>query len=1285
MPPGYPYRNMGRSDSVYDPFFEDPRKQPPMWSDRPAQNFYEGQGHTVSAALVAGTIVGSGFLPIGKGRRLWDKYVPWMRAVEEYSPGAFLRTFQVSNFFSQFESVGAAGRFISPQLLQANTQYSDYLRRLIGEQGGVATAGRLAREGVTLRGGALLWGEGTDIALKYAGAIRTPEEASARLASGLARNLGANIPSAHQFFSKTAPFGLESAVRNPTIGGMPFTIVGGQNIFQHAGRQAAMYGTELVDRFNRLLAAPFEMEPFSSVFGGAERHLKKLPGFKQGFAVAEGTGLQMLGRLGVKYGLGLGAAVMAWQTVDWAARNATALDETLLAEGTTHGIATLGIKASIIMSQVAEGLGLHAYREKQEEIAPGSTSLQKLLAFPLMGGLGATVSSFALKTFRMSRMQFTEGVDAATARKEVVERMGAFSGRGKLAAFGRYVTKPEGAFSRQDWIGKVFRKFATPQGESLSFKFLGKIGPTKLAGLIGATVGAALTTPFLFGALIPGNRPDELKRIYSGEQEVGIRRGRWWEFGRSPYEGARIMYYRPHWYARMRIDAKSKAIYGEDEPSPFGKWWQNEFTYELEKKFYKDRPYPITALPFEDVPLIGPLLAHTIGKLIKPPVLMHEEEWRGGDGSLLVEQPPFGQRVATELGEELPGAPVSPYGIKGLIGEQIYRMTEMIGLPGFVMTSIKEKLTGTPDLFDQQAHLESSRRMFGAERAYWDLELGGGLGTTEALRRLYPHRRRQIPLYNPIRNTMPDWLPGAGARGPDFLHGDPYTAIKEGELRLPGVGYAARFPEMEDIAAEDYPLIHRYRILADVAPYTDKFKSVRKRAHAVNRNKQWDEYEQKIFDTTEEQLKARKVRKEFERYEYLSPMGEVFGEATYYDQRDESNDYLSVLNKMKAEQGESESDGVFNKLFGGYWELLAHNADTAWDQLTPISPGAKLVHTRTAIENYEIEGLYGTANAFWQHPVRDFFQPFAQLVGASLGFKGIPSHVQEVRDLESYFDILEYVKFSRLANMAKMGEDPKALKEFEARKNQTLFGINPFTHNYTSIFRALPRRERDYFNEFSAASTTEERARILEMVPDNEKALYVARWKQAFITDVKKAEKMGLLAEGQLEEAEAAVSKIYAEAKTEGLPKTKELFAEYIKTRLQGENYPDWYRRTKLLTGVPLPSTDWVGWHPSVDLEDVKLKVVQQLGEDMHQYDLWPERARRLLNKGYINERTTRAVLSPEGLTEKQMSDRISKLFLANEMRPDIYSSTSFSQDRGRMNFHIEQESKLSDLMKDLE
>ena len=1274
----YPFvYNYQTGRTYYGPSLDDKKPTPQLWLRGAQTPFYNKDNPPSKVAWAAaglGAAAAAGFLPKPAGGRVWDWYVKGIRAVEEYSPAQILRTFQLSNFFSQFETATRTLK-ISPELLRANRPYAEYLSQLIGGKEDVH--GRLIREGVELKNGRLVWGETGQTALRWAAGIRVPQGAHAYYPSAYARSLGATEIferaglKPHRFLADEFPVFGRSQIKMPTAGGMPTTIIGGRHLPQHLWRQATGWGTEWVSRFNRLLEAPFEMQPFRTVFGKAQAGLKKVTGRELAFAVKEGPDLRMLGKLSLKYGAAAAAIGLGYQTLDWMARRSELLDETAFAEGITAGIGTLGVQAQLAAAEIAEKTGLQRYRELQEEVAPGSTSIQKLLAYPILGGGAALLAGYGVKTYRMAALQMAKGIPAHEARKAVMEGMKEFSGDSLIARIGRSLTTSKGLYARQDTVGKIWRKFATKQGDKLSFAFLGKVGPAKLTGLLGVAAGAALTLPFWPGAVIPEESPEELRRIYSGEEEIPIRRGRWWEFGRSPYEGQRIMYYRPHWYPRMMMRAREKGIWGpeEDELSPLQKLFKREFTYELEEKHYKERPYPITGLPFEDVPFIGPLLANTLGRFIKPPRLMHTEEWVGPEG-VKAEPPRFGGRVATEVGEVPGGIPESPYGAKGLAGEQIYRLQEMFGLAGFAQMSIKERLTGSADWFDQIKQLESARRIAGFERFYWDLELGGLAGTTEAFRRLYPHRRRQIPLYNPIRNMMPEWLPGPGEKSPDFRHGDPFVKVPEGELRLPGRGYEARFPELEGLKPEDYPLIHKYKILADVAPYSDKYKIHRNMVRAARKRDEWTDQEEAIFQVTEEQVAAKKTRIEFQEYKYLSPMGKLIDKSKHWG-GEESSSLIAALNKAETEE---EKEGIAKRLFGGYWELLAHNAETAFDQLTPVSPGAKLVHVRTPLEAYERLQVYGTESAFWQHPVKHFIKPFSTLLAKSFGYENIPEHIRERRNLEQYFDTLEYVKYARLANLARKSSDVEAVKEFERKKDETLFGINPFTRNYRSIFRALPRRERDYFNAFSAAESTEERARILELVPENEKALYIARWKLAFADEVKKARKAEFLTEEQLEEADTMVDQIYDEARAEGFPHTKELFAEYIETRLKGETYGDWYRRTKLLTGVPMPGPDWVGWHPSVDLEDVKLRVVQTLGEDMHDYDLWASRAQTLINKPYISDEAVAEVMQPEELTEVEMHDRINELMLAQGIRPHITTSTTYGGTPSSLNVEIEQE-----------
>jgi hypothetical protein len=98
-------------------------------------------------------------------------------------------------------------------------------------------------------------------------------------------------------------------------------------------------------------------------------------------------------------------------------------------------------------------------------------------------------------------------------------------------------------------------------------------------------------------------------------------------------------------------------------------------------------------------------------------------------------------------------------------------------------------------------------------------------GYTEPFRR-FVQREGFEPQANEIPNTMPSWMPGDDYLT-NFRVGDPYIKVDQGFARLPGAGYEAIHPELEDVNPEDYPDIHKMAILADVAPYSREYNIFR--------------------------------------------------------------------------------------------------------------------------------------------------------------------------------------------------------------------------------------------------------------------------------------------------------------------------------------------------------------------------------------------------------------------------------------------------------------------------
>ena len=143
----------------------------------------------------------------------------------------------------------------------------------------------------------------------------------------------------------------------------------------------------------------------------------------------------------------------------------------------------------------------------------------------------------------------------------------------------------------------------------------------------------------------------------------------------------------------MMSRANEKSVWGDDDSrfNPITKFFLKNFTNYLEEKQYYDRPYPITAPAFGDVPIIGPLLSSSIGSLIKAPQLMHLDEIAkiGEGGDLQFAQT---QEYGSKIDSGGLGQPVNPYTGARLFGDIQYQFRELEGLTGFTKNMIQKLL-----------------------------------------------------------------------------------------------------------------------------------------------------------------------------------------------------------------------------------------------------------------------------------------------------------------------------------------------------------------------------------------------------------------------------------------------------------------------------------------------------------------------------------------------------------------------------------------------------------------
>lgn len=881
----------------------------------------------------------------------------------------------------------------------------------------------------------------------------------------------------------------------------------------------------------------------------------------------------------------------------------------------------------------------------------------------------------------------------------------------------------------------------------------------------GLVVGFAAMLPFLPGMLGSRKTARELQDIYSGEEPVPVRSGRWWDLGTTPWEGNRIKEYRPHWSVLHRTQAEKISLYGSEEA-----YWSHHpllhpikyfrDPYWLEEQHYRDRPYPVTSPAFSDVPLIGPLLAATVGKLVKPPVRMHPE-WNDTDYNI------GSNRLNPKGPQALPPAvPQQEFGFKDTAKRETLAFTELIGLPGFIARTLYSNQF-PPKKPGQEVYLQGSRMMQNISRRYYEKELGAGvgpnpdlsstLGYTEPLRRFIQPEPKRIEV-NSIPNTMPSWLPGENYFM-NFRTGDPYAKISEGYARLPGAGYEVLHPEVAGLNPEDYPDLTKMSILGDVAPYSVEYRRIaaRVKEQAFRDTETRIEYEKiaqrvqamkdSVVRTDDRKFSAdvtkasgtikRITPSGIELQEYpgrtfrLSSVGYsaadqsaiVLGEhnewtraqvAAEVDSRQQQlvdffNDNLGPgtavditvptgsiegqedisavfdvggtninrlmiaegLGEYKKDLGGPESQamfGLFGRAAGYLSEQAAFTGDEArWNPLryVPSPYHTKLWQERTVLSQYNQE-MEGARMRRWQHPFSDFLMPYARGVYRRLiGDPGDSPLSRKRQDLNTLADMLEYIRDIRIA-----GTSPEQRGRYTSQASRTAVGSDLFG-SPTFLASTLPSRDSIYFQRFLRESDPNERRKIISSVPSEMAKALSAQW-VATQADLARAEgsKVPAIGEG---------GRLFTE---EGLD-------EYSNadTRL---NYGDYQRSLEIAEfftthNLNLPEeADSPLYDPAIDYEDVKLKIVQQEGYDMHDFGIFEDRAALLWRKPYIDG-AVRELTGADRRSVEQVRQSVENMILAaHDKNPKvILTSTQATKSRNNVRVDVDLDQQ-DELLKDM-
>lgn len=328
-----------------------------------------------------------------------------------------------------------------------------------------------------------------------------------------------------------------------------------------------------------------------------------------------------------------------------------------------------------------------------------------------------------------------------------------------------------------------------------------------VAGFAKGAIGNRILSPFLPDFT---KSYDQLEQEYSGKTEVPVMKSPTWLLGVTPWEGQKVEGYSPNWYVRTKSRWKeTDSLYGSTfrkllhEPIfPLGVSI-GDFVdpYFMERKHYFSRPYPVTGGLGADMPLVGPLIAGTLGRLVKPQKTMHQEFLGGGENDAGADATyPFANPPPTL--QEGMGMMKHNWGLNTARGrstmfgtfhyssaqpwsntmgeDTLYQVQNFAGLKGFVAGSVSERIFSKPEVIPT---LETAGRIASQARFYGDANLGGLGVFTEPVRRLIQKPDSRRFGINPIPNMMPDWLPS------EFMTGDPFAKIIRGELRLPGRAY----------------------------------------------------------------------------------------------------------------------------------------------------------------------------------------------------------------------------------------------------------------------------------------------------------------------------------------------------------------------------------------------------------------------------------------------------------------------------------------------------------------
>jgi hypothetical protein len=442
--------------------------------------------------------------------------------------------------------------------------------------------------------------------------------------------------------------------------------------------------------------------------------------------------------------------------------------------------------------------------------------------------------------------------------------------------------------------------------------------------------------------------------------------------------------------------------------------------------------------------------------------------------------------------------PVTENGFQFQARSTAYRTQEALGIYGFGFGAIRSSLGfGDQDFTPTSPVLQNASAAYGSGRAFWDLNIGGigdapsetlNLNLSEVVRRFIPKTPSGINFINPIPNTMGvenPWLPGSD-HYIDFTRGDPFTSVKEGEIRLPGQVYE-RLNKLNSDSTGRYGIVDQHKILGDVAPFSQQFKAIDGMIDGSNLS-------------TTQKLQVATTREQVERVSQKN----TFNEYSY--------DEDATFNANLIERG-LHMDNMITRKLGRHssavedWERKNVYGPTFQQWQTPVDSFLMpMVNESTQRNPVSAAGRMGFAAGFFGRT------PTAKLTASALGAitggaagtygkvyeaatgnRFMPKERKKQAALEEYSDVLSYVKSRHLQQRAEEAGDAQAASTAERASRRTMYGIDLASASVRDILAAVPKRKREHFESFLQAPE-QEHERILSTAPRLERRMLQAAW-----------------------------------------------------------------------------------------------------------------------------------------------------------------------------------------------